>query len=252
VSSIAIQSILEKHPGARRDSLIPILQEVQEKDGYLSREAIVRVGAHLGLPASKIFGVATFYNQFRFQPHGRFHIQVCRGTACHVKGSARVLDAFEQALERPELRREVTAFGVSQIDAGSRIELGGYTEAGDAQSMTREQFTLGDIRPLDEVMRELLQDGYIPSFCTACYRLGRTGKHFMEFAIPGFIKRFCTPNALSTLTEYLLDYASEETREIGEKLVAEELTKMEDEKIKPELVKRLRRIQESDERDLYF
>ncbi|MCD6335096.1 MAG: NADH-quinone oxidoreductase subunit NuoE [Candidatus Latescibacteria bacterium] len=94
-----IQSILEKHPGARRDSLIPILQEVQEKDGYLSREAIVRIGAHLGLPASKIFGVATFYNQFRFQPQGRFHIQVCRGTACHVKGSARVLDAIEQALE---------------------------------------------------------------------------------------------------------------------------------------------------------
>ncbi len=99
MSSIEIQSILEKHPGARRDSLIPILQEVQEKDGYLSREAIVRVGAHLGLPASKIFGVATFYNQFRFQPQGRFHIQVCRGTACHVKGSARVLEAFEQALE---------------------------------------------------------------------------------------------------------------------------------------------------------
>jgi len=99
VSGIEIQSILEKHPGARRDSLIPILQEVQEKGGYLSREAIVQVGAHLGLPASKIFGVATFYNQFRFQPQGRFHIQVCRGTACHVKGSARVLDAFEQALE---------------------------------------------------------------------------------------------------------------------------------------------------------
>ena len=156
------------------------------------------------------------------------------------------------AREKPELRREVMAFGVSQIDAGSRIELGGYTEAGDAQSMDREQFTLGDIRPLDEVMRELLQDGYIPSFCTACYRLGRTGEHFMEFAIPGFIKRFCTPNALSTLTEYLVDYASEETRTVGEKLVAEELSKMEDGKIKPELVKRLRRIRESDDRDLYF
>ena len=61
-------------------------------------------------------------------------------------------------------------------------------------------------------MRELLQDGYIPSFCTACYRLGRTGEHFMEFAIPGFIKRFCTPNALTTLMEYLVDYASPETR----------------------------------------
>ena len=95
------------------------------------------------------------------------------------------------------------AFGVSQIDAGSRIELGGYTEAGDAQVMEREQFQLGDIRPLDAVMSELLIDGYIPSFCTACYRLGRTGEHFMEFAIPGFIQNLCTPNALTTLMEYL-------------------------------------------------
>ncbi len=89
------------------------------------------------------------------------------------------------AREPPEVRREVLAFGVSQIDAGSRVELGGYTEAGDTQVMEREQFQLGDIRPLDDVMRELLVDGYIPSFCTACYRLGRTGEQFMEFAIPG-------------------------------------------------------------------
>ena len=107
------------------------------------------------------------------------------------------------AREPPDVRREVLAFGVSQIDAGSRIELGGYTEVGDAQVMEREQFELGDIRPLDTVMRELLVDGYIPSFCTACYRLGRTGEHFMEFAIPGFIQNLCTPNALSTLMEYL-------------------------------------------------
>ena len=94
--------------------------------------------------------------------------------------------------------------------------MGGYTEAGDAQVMEREQFELGDIRPLDEVVRELLVDGYIPSFCTACYRLGRTGEHFMEFAIPGFIQNLCTPNALSTLMEYLVDYASPETRTAGE------------------------------------
>ena len=124
------------------------------------------------------------------------------------------------ARERPELRREVMAFGVSQIDAGSRIEIGGYTEAGDAQRMEREQFSLGDVRPLDAVMRDLIEDGYVPSFCTACYRLGRTGEHFMEFAIPGFIKRFCTPNALSTLMEYLVDYASPETRAAGEKVIA--------------------------------
>ncbi len=112
------------------------------------------------------------------------------------------------ARETAALRREVMAFGVSQIDAGSRIELGGYTEAGDAQVLEREQFELGDIRPLDAVMRELIADGYIPSFCTACYRLGRTGEHFMEFAIPGFIQNLCTPNALTTLMEYLVDYGS--------------------------------------------
>ena len=116
------------------------------------------------------------------------------------------------ARESPEVRREVLRFGVSQIDAGSRIELGGYTESGDAQVEEREQFQLGDVRPLDAVLRELLVDGYIPSFCTACYRLGRTGEQFMEFAIPGFIQHLCTPNALSTLMEYLLDYASPETR----------------------------------------
>lgn len=156
------------------------------------------------------------------------------------------------AREDARLRREVMAFGVSQIDAGSRIELGGYTEAGDTQCMEREQFMLGDIRSLDEVMRELLIDGYIPSFCTACYRLGRTGEHFMEFAIPGFIKRFCSPNALTTLMEYLVDYASEETRQAGLQLIAEEIQGMSEGQIKEELLSRLRRIQESEERDLYF
>ncbi|NLX07385.1 MAG: [FeFe] hydrogenase H-cluster radical SAM maturase HydG [Phycisphaerae bacterium] len=156
------------------------------------------------------------------------------------------------ARENARLRREVMAFGVSQIDAGSRIELAGYTEAGDAQQMDREQFSLGDIRPLDTVMRELVSDGYIPSFCTACYRVGRTGEHFMEFAIPGFIKRFCTPNALTTLMEYLVDYSSPETRAAGEKLIAEEIEKLDDENIKAKLKERLHQIKSSDQRDLYF
>lgn len=156
------------------------------------------------------------------------------------------------ARERPELRREVMAFGVSQIDAGSRIELGGYTEAGDAQVMEREQFSLGDIRSLDTVMHELLEDGYIPSFCTACYRLGRTGEHFMEFAIPGFIQNFCTPNALTTLQEYLVDYATPKTREAGKKALLRELEKMPQTPQKKELVRRLQCIQETDQRDLYF
>ena len=156
------------------------------------------------------------------------------------------------ARENAPLRRELMKFGVSQIDAGSRIEIGGYTEAGEAQLADREQFELGDTRPLDSVMRELMQDGYVPSFCTACYRLGRTGEHFMEFAIPGFIKRYCTPNALSTLTEYLVDYASPETRAAGETLIRAELEKLGPGPLKEELEKRLERIRDTDDRDLYF
>jgi len=156
------------------------------------------------------------------------------------------------ARENAAVRREIMNFGVSQIDAGSRIELGGYTECGDSQLMEREQFCLGDIRSLDEVMHELLQDGFLPSFCTACYRLGRTGEHFMEFAIPGFIKRFCTPNALTTLTEYLVDYASPETRALGEEAVRQEVLKMEDSPLKARLLDKLDRIGKDGERDLYF
>ena len=156
------------------------------------------------------------------------------------------------AREPPALRRELMAFGVSQIDAGSRIELGGYTEAGDSQSMEREQFQLGDIRPLDVVIRELAIDGYIPSFCTACYRLGRTGEHFMEFAIPGFIQDFCTPNALATLVEYLVDYASPETNQACRKIIADELAKMPDSPRKHDLVARIEKIETTETRDLYF
>jgi 2-iminoacetate synthase len=156
------------------------------------------------------------------------------------------------ARENAELRRDLMRFGVSQIDAGSRIEIGGYTEKADTQLADREQFELGDIRPLDTVMRELLQDGYLPSFCTACYRLGRTGEHFMEFAIPGFIKRYCTPNALTTLREYLVDYASPETRSAGEERIRIELAKLEEGPVKAELERRLRQIKETDDRDLYF
>jgi NADH-quinone oxidoreductase E subunit len=97
--SVDITTILSKYPNASRDALIPILQEVQESCGYLSRDLVVQIGHHLGLPASKIYGVATFYNQFRFQAPGKHHVQVCRGTACHVKGSLAVLEATKRALK---------------------------------------------------------------------------------------------------------------------------------------------------------
>ena len=156
------------------------------------------------------------------------------------------------ARENPAVRRECMSFGVSQLDAGRRIVLGGYTEGGDAQVMEREQFQLGDIRSLDEVMGELISDGYLPSFCTSCYRVGRTGEHFMEFSIPGFIKEFCTPNALLTLTEYLVDYASPQTRTAGERMIAQELSRMADGDMKSMVARRLQLIRDGQGRDQYF
>jgi len=97
----AMDPIFSRYPDRRREHLIPLLQEVQERYGYLSRDAMVAVARALELPVSKVYGVATFYNQFRFEPRGKVHCQVCRGTACHVKGSAQVLDTLERALGVP-------------------------------------------------------------------------------------------------------------------------------------------------------
>ena len=133
------------------------------------------------------------------------------------------------ARESSAIRDEVIEFGVSQIDAGTKLEIGGYqNQKGGEQDITKEQFVIGDTRELDDVMHWLLSKGYIPSFCTACYRMGRTGEHFMEFAIPGFIKRFCTPNAIITMAEYLEDYGSEKTKKAGYELIEKELEKLPD------------------------
>ena len=120
--------------------------------------------------------------------------------------------------ETPQMRRELVGLGVSQLSAASRTYPGGY-QAKRSHVEESEQFALGDTRSLDRVVRELTEDGYIPSFCTACYRLGRTGHDFMEQAKPGDIQTFCTPNALLTLQEYLIDYATEETRCAGERAI---------------------------------
>jgi 2-iminoacetate synthase len=126
--------------------------------------------------------------------------------------------------ESAHIRRETFALGVSQISAGSRTNPGGYT---DDERADAAQFCLGDHRPLDEVIRDVASLGYIPSFCTACYRLGRTGRDFMDLAKPGEIKEHCDPNALATFVEYLIDYASEETRLVGDALVERVLASME-------------------------
>lgn len=112
--------------------------------------------------------------------------------------------------ERAEFRREVIALGVSQISAASRTFPGAY-RAAEVDKPVEEQFHLGDTRSLDEVIRDIARDGYVPSFCTACYRSGRTGSRFMELAKPGDIHQFCQPNAILSTAEYLLDYASPET-----------------------------------------
>jgi len=147
--------------------------------------------------------------------------------------------------ETPHLRRETFALGVSQISAGSRTNPGGYTE----DEYDASQFSLGDHRPLDEVIRDVATLGFIPSFCTGCYRLGRTGQDFMDLAKPGDIKMHCDPNGLSTFLEYLLDYASPETRLIGEKLIQDTLARM-DEKPRRVSEKLLARVRGS-ERDVY-
>jgi 2-iminoacetate synthase len=155
------------------------------------------------------------------------------------------------ARETPEVRREVMEYGVSQIDGGTKIELGSYSEIqNEAQNLNREQFKISDPRSLAEVIDELLTHDYLPSFCTSCYRMGRTGEHFMEFSVPGFIKRFCTPNAILTLSEYICDYASGELAEKGWKVIDKNLQTLEGGVMKTTLEK-IERIRKG-ERDLYF
>jgi len=151
------------------------------------------------------------------------------------------------AREPAELRREVLKMGVSQIDGGSSIGIGSYSQD-DPEKVRKSQFILGDNRSLEEVIQDLLKEGYIPSFCTACYRMGRTGEHFMEFAIPGFVKRFCTPNALFTLREYLNDYATEETKKLGYELIQKELERVNNRELVEKYLERIDR----GERDVRF
>ncbi|MEI8203849.1 MAG: [FeFe] hydrogenase H-cluster radical SAM maturase HydG [Bacteroidota bacterium] len=156
------------------------------------------------------------------------------------------------ARESAEVRREIMRFGVSQIDGGTKIELGGYSDKdSENQNLNKEQFQINDSRSLNEIIDELLSNNYLPSFCTACYRKGRTGEHFMEFSVPGFIKRFCSPNAILTLVEYLEDYAPEETKKQGYLVVESNIKELANHYDMAELTERIKRIK-AGERDLYF
>ena len=155
------------------------------------------------------------------------------------------------AREAPDVRREAMQYGVSQIDGGTKLELGSYSDTkNENQNLNREQFKINDARSLAEVIDELLENDYLPSFCTSCYRMGRTGEHFMEFSVPGFIKRFCTPNAILTLSEYICDYAKGETVEKGWKAIEKNLGKLET-GVADSTREKITRIKLG-ERDLYF
>lgn len=152
--------------------------------------------------------------------------------------------------EAPALRSEVFALGISQISAGSRTNPGGYQDD-TSDAFRAAQFNLGDTRTLDDVILDITERGHIPSFCTACYRLGRTGKDFMDLAKPGLIQKFCQINALFTFKEYLLDYASPQTREAGEELIQRMLDKTFRTSRKKMVTERLMKIQEG-KRDVYI
>ncbi len=152
--------------------------------------------------------------------------------------------------ESPKVREKVLHLGISQISGGSRTSVGGYTEPEPEEESTA-QFDLSDHRTLDEVVKWLMEMGYIPSFCTACYREGRTGDRFMSLCKSGQINNCCLPNALMTLKEYLMDYASPETKIVGEALIQSQLPDIPREKTRQIVTERLERIA-AGERDFRF
>ena len=152
--------------------------------------------------------------------------------------------------ESKECREKVIKLGVSQISGASKTSVGGYAEE-ESEEENSEQFDVSDKRTLDEVVQWLMSFGYIPSFCTACYREGRTGDRFMSLCKSGQIQNCCHPNALMTLKEYLMDYASDKTKEIGEKLIEKEIENIGKEKVKEIVRERLQKI-ENGERDFRF
>ncbi|MFA7117095.1 MAG: [FeFe] hydrogenase H-cluster radical SAM maturase HydG [Bacteroidales bacterium] len=172
---------------------------------------------------------------------------------CILRLSVPYTGMIMTAREPVALRDELMQFGISQIDAGTKLEIGGYQKAREVgtQALKEEQFQVGDTRSLDDTVKWLISRDFIPSFCTSCYRAGRTGEHFMEYAIPGFIHNFCTPNAMLTLTEYLIDYATPETKAAGIKLIEKELAKFPQGPRKTDLAMKLQTVRDGS-RDIRY
>lgn len=153
--------------------------------------------------------------------------------------------------ESADFRDEVIDLGISQISAGSRTNPGAYTKKEQTHTPNAEQFSLSDTRTQAEVISDILDKGYLPSFCTACYRTGRTGHDFMELAKPGEIKNFCIPNCILTFKEYLLDYGTNELKKKGNLIIQKEIKKITNQKIKEKTIEKLDHINQG-KRDLYF
>lgn len=153
--------------------------------------------------------------------------------------------------ESKSVREKVLKLGISQISGGSRTSVGGYVEPEEEEDNS-SQFDVSDQRSLDEVVRWLMELGYIPSFCTACYREGRTGDRFMSLCKNGQIQNCCHPNALMTLKEYLMDYASDETKQIGDRLIEKELLKIPNEKVRKIAAEHINDIENINKRDFRF
>ena len=153
--------------------------------------------------------------------------------------------------EDANLRNECLELGISQLSGGSCTGVGGYCEENENGIKQPKQFEVSDERPLDQVMHDIAEAGHLPSFCTACYRNGRTGDRFMAVAKSGEIQNLCQPNAILTLKEYLVDFASPATKEIGEKVIAEHLTQIPNPKLRKVTEDRLVEIEQG-KRDLYY
>ncbi len=139
-------AILQRYPRGHRDCLIPILQDIQEEYGYLSGSSVVEVGRHLDIPSSKIFGLATFYNQFRFEPRGRFHVRLCHGTSCHITTASEILKELEKKLRiSPGQTSRDGMFSLELVACMGACHLSPLIQVNDSYHTKLEPGNIGDI-----------------------------------------------------------------------------------------------------------
>ena len=210
-------------------------------------EAVFGVGPHtISVPRiKKATGVDT--DQFDNGISDETFAKICAIIRLAVPYTGMIVSTRESKA----VREKVLKLGVSQLSGASKTSVGGYSDENVHEDEDSSQFDISDNRTLDEVVNWLIKAGYIPSFCTACYREGRTGDRFMSLAKTGQIQNCCHPNALMTLKEYLLDYASADTRKVGDEMIIKELEKIPNEKARKIAKENIEKITNG-ERDFRF